>query len=119
MTFKFKMAASVLVLSLAFVAPTRAQTGLTYVPLGYCQITSLSSAKALSSCSGGIPVGSTAALISVEGSNIRYRDDGIAPTSSVGMPLVEGQAFWYSGTISNLQFIQQTSGASIDVLFYR
>lgn len=116
---KFKMVAAILGMVLGPFSQCKAETGLVYVPLGYCQLTSLSAASKLSACSGGIPAGATMALISVEGEAIRYRDDAMAPTASVGMPLVPGQAFQYSGTLSKIQFIEQTSGASIDVLFYK
>jgi hypothetical protein len=49
------------------------------VPLGYCQLTSLSSATKLSSCNGGIPAGATMAVVRTEGANVRYRDDGGVP----------------------------------------
>jgi hypothetical protein len=95
-------------------------------PLGYCQITSLSSATTLASgCSGGIPtvpgtsVPASMVLIQTETQAVRYRDDGTAPTSSVGFPLATGVTLTYIGTLSNLQFIQESSSATLDVLFYQ
>jgi hypothetical protein len=80
-----------------------------------------SSAAALTS--GGVPNGATLAVLSVEGAAVRYRDDGQAPTASVGMPLAVGQAVTYQATLSaalsNLQFIQQAASATLDCSFYR
>lgn len=86
-----------------------------YAPLGYQQYTSLSSATNLS----GYPPEATIAEIIVEAQGIRYRDDGTAPTSSIGMPVAAGNAFQYSGDLSAIQFIQQTSGAIINVSYYK
>lgn len=106
----------------ASVSGALAQAGLTYVPLGYCQLTSLGSSTALATCNSnvGIPAGSTRAVISAEAQIVRYRDDGTAPTSSVGMPIAAaGAPFVYTGTLSKLRFIEATSGGKINVLFYR
>lgn len=86
-----------------------------YAPLGYQQYTSLSSAINLTS----IPDQATIAEIIVEAQAIRYRDDGTAPTASIGMPVAAGNAFQYSGDLSAVQFIQQTSGAIINVSYYK
>lgn len=180
-------AAGVALLALAGAA--MAQTGLTYVPLGQCQMTSLSASSAITGAnctrasftatgsgtnlttssvtglinvgdqlagtgvptgtfivsqtsgtangagvyvtnntttssaasltSGGIPNRATMAIISVEGAAIRYRDDSIAPTASVGMPVKVDQAFQYSGTLSLLRIIQQSASATVDLAFYR
>ena len=83
-------------------------------PLGYQQITSLSASTSLT-----VPSYASVAVITVEGAGVRYRDDGTAPTASVGAPLAVGQSLTYMGALSNLKFIQQTSGATINVLYYR
>lgn len=89
------------------------------VPLGYCQLTSIDAAAALTACSGGIPAGSTYAIITAEAQAIRYRDDAVNPTTTVGMPVAVGAPFFYAGTLSKVRVISQTSGAKLDVLFYR
>lgn len=86
-----------------------------FQPLGYQQYTSLSSATNLT----GYPDGATIAEIIVEAQGIRYRDDGTAPTASIGMPVVAGNAFQYSGDLSAIQFIAQVSGAIINVSYYK
>lgn len=90
------------------------------VPLGYCQVTLSSAAVGLSSCSGGIPAGATMAYLAVETANARYRDDGMAPTTTAGFPALSTAApFLYTGPLSKLQFIAQTGSPVLDVLFYR
>lgn len=85
-------------------------------PLGFQQITSLSSSTALT-----IPTGATFATVTVEAQGIRYRDDGTAPTGTVGMPLAAGQSQTFSGAaeLAALRFILQTSGAILDVSYYK
>ena len=75
--------------------------------------------NAASLTSGGIPNGATYGVFAIEGAAVRYRDDKQAPTASIGMPLAVGQTWPYQGTLSLLQFIQQTSSAIIDASFYR
>lgn len=93
--------------------------GIPVVPLGYCQLTSLAAAKHFSDCSGGVPTGANMAYVEAESQAVRYRDDGTAPTASVGMPIPSGGAILYVGTLSAVQIIEQTSAAKINVLFYR
>lgn len=108
---------TLLLLLVAF--PAGAQNGLTYLPLGYCQLTSLTASTGLASCASGIPNNATLAILSVEGAAIRWRDDGTAPTSSVGQPVKVDQAYSYSGTLSALRIIQQSASATVNVSFYR
>lgn len=119
--------------AIALALPAHAQTPVIaksspYQPLGYCQITSLTSAVALvsASCSSGsVPTGATIAQICVEAQAVRYRDDGTAPTTTIGM-LVTPQSstipncYPYAITpFSAAQFIAVTTGAIIDVSFYK
>jgi hypothetical protein len=86
-----------------------------FVPLGYQQITSLASAEKLT-----VPAGATLAIIKAEAQAVRWRDDGTAPTASVGMPmLATDSALEYSGTLIDLQFIAETDGAILNVSYYR
>lgn len=90
--------------------------------LGYQQYTSTGSAFKLTSAPStgntGIPSGARYAVIYVEGAGIRWRDDGTAPTASVGMPVSAGQDFQYSGQLESIQMIQQASGAIVNVTWY-
>jgi hypothetical protein len=85
----------------------------TTVCLGYQQITSLSASTALT-----VPVGATMALIVAETQAVRWRDDGTAPTASVGMPLVTGTSLSYDGDLKAVRFIQQTASATLNVAYY-
>lgn len=57
--------------------------------------------------------GATGVLITVETAAVRWRDDGVAPTASVGNPLDTGMPFFYTGDPANLQFIRQTSTSAV------
>jgi hypothetical protein len=85
----------------------------TTVCLGYQQITSLSSAASLT-----VPSGATAALIVASTQNIRWRDDGTNPTASVGMPVLVDTYFTYDGDLNRIRFIEQSSGAVLNVSYY-
>jgi hypothetical protein len=112
---------SALLVSLAFCLPAHAQerTSTGFInPLGYCQLTSVSSSTLVSSCSGGIPARTAWAVLCVDTAAIRWRDDGTAPTASVGMPVAAGQCFYYSGTFSTLRVIAQTGSPVVNISFY-
>lgn len=103
-------------------APARAQIavpGQPLVPLGYCQLTSIDAAVGLASCSGGIPAGASYAIVTAEAQAVRWRDDAVNPTTTVGMPVAVGAPFFYSGTLSKFRVISQTAGGKLDVSFYR
>jgi hypothetical protein len=88
------------------------------VPLGYCQL-SVTTAVLVSTCSGGIPAGATFAYITPETAAIRWRDDGTAPTTTVGNPVAVGQQLTYGGLLSALQVVAQAGTATVNVSFYR
>lgn len=105
-----------------FVSPAAAQVtipGQRMVPLGYCQLTTLSSSVLISTCSGGIPAGATMAYIQAEAQAIRYRDDGTAPSGTVGMPIASGAAILYVGNLTAVRVIEQAASAKVNILFYR
>jgi hypothetical protein len=85
-----------------------------WVGLGYQQVTSIGSAKSLT-----VPAGTTMVVFTAEAQAVRWRDDGTAPTSSVGMLVAVGATVQYSGPVSKLQFIEVTSGGIVDVSYYR
>ena len=116
-----KKVAAVLIM---LAAPCAAQTtvpGQPIVPLGYCQIpaaTLASAVKLLTACS--IPAGATMARLQAETANVRYRDDGAAPTASIGSLILAGNAgIFYSGSLGALQFIGASGSPVLDVSFYR
>jgi hypothetical protein len=81
--------------------------------LGYQQITSLSSAVSLT-----VPLGATRALIAPAAQSVRWRDDGVAPTASVGMPVAAGAYLSYDGDLSLIRFIETTASAELNVTYY-
>lgn len=98
-------------------------------PLGYAQYLNVTNATAIDLAntpnSGvAVPLAITnsnparIALIQTEGQAIRYRDDGTAPTSTVGMPLATGTVLSYEGDLSTIQLIAQANNANISVLYY-
>lgn len=102
--------------------PANAQIppGITVVPLGYCQLTSIDAATLISTCAGGIPARANLAVIKTEAQAIRWRDDGTSPTASVGLPMAVADApLYYSGTLPQVSVISQVAGAKLNVLFYR
>jgi len=88
---------------------------------GYQQITSLSSAQSLSvptTTAQGNKQQPIFAIIIAETQDVRWRDDGTAPTASVGMPLTKNTAFIYDGDLTKIQFIEQTASAKLNVTYY-
>jgi len=82
-------------------------------PIGYRQLTSLSSAK-------GVQIGDgRVALIQAVNQNVRYRDDGTDPTDSVGMVIFAGQSIWYTGDLRAVKFIEVAAGAEVNILAYK
>ena len=108
---------ALVILLLALAAAVHADSGIRRVPCGYQQV-SIDSATMLTvpTTCGGPP---TMVLITPEAQAVRYRDDGTAPTATVGMPLAVGAALEYEGDINAIEFISQTSGAKVNALFYR
>jgi hypothetical protein len=89
--------------------------------MGYQQVTSLSSAAGLTvpqTTPGGLAEKPVFALIVAEGAAVRWRDDGTAPTASVGMPLAIGVPLQYDGDLNKIQFIQQAATAKINISYY-
>ena len=82
-------------------------------PLGYQQITGLSASTALT-----VPAGASVALIKSSVQAIRIRDDGIAPTATIGYPVAVGVEYRCEGGLSSLRIIEQVLSATVDVLYY-
>ena len=91
------------------------------VCIGYQQITSLSSAQSLTVPlldKTGLNQKPAFALITPETQGVRWRDDGTAPTSTVGMPLAAGVTLQYDGDLNKIQFIEQTGSAKLNISYY-
>lgn len=86
-------------------------------PCGYQQLTVSTIAVALT-----LPPGAVRALITVESQPIRYRDDKIDPTATVGMPVIAGVNFDLRSRLSLTQFraIRSTITDSVlSITYYR
>jgi hypothetical protein len=59
------------------------------------------------------------AVIVCENQGIRWRDDGVAPTATVGMPLAAGSTLVYDGDLTRFRMIQQAATATINVAYYK
>ena len=89
--------------------------------LGYQQITSLSASTALTVPTvdvNGNACRPTVAVIIPQTQAVRWRDDGVAPTASVGMPLAAGVTLQYDGDLTQIRFIEQVAGAVLNVTYY-
>lgn len=82
------------------------------VPGSYQQIT-VTTAQSLT-----VPDDAILAVIVPQAQAVRWRDDGTAPTATVGMPMAVGEKLIYNGDIRKLQFIAQTAGGVINVSYY-
>jgi hypothetical protein len=51
-------------------------------------------------------------------SAVRWRDDGTAPTASLGMLIQPGGELDYVGDLNNIQFIEVAAGAQLEVSLY-
>ncbi len=87
-----------------------------YIACGYQQVTSLSASAALT-----VPANASWAMIECEAQQVRWRDDGTAPTSTVGMLMNVGDILTYDGTVvalTALRFIEVAASAKLNVSYY-
>ena len=84
-------------------------------PCGYQQITAatLAAATALT-----LPANATMAFIQVDTAGVRWRDDGTAPTASVGVQLASAGSFWYYGDLTKIEFIAVSGSPVLNVSYY-
>lgn len=83
---------------------------------GYEQIVSATLASSVGLAS--IPTGASWCTIQCEAVDVRWRDDGTAPTSTVGSILAAGSVLPYYGELSRLQFIRTAAGSILNVSYY-
>ena len=93
------------------------------LPKGYCQL-AVTTVVQTSTCTGGIPAGASYAIICNEGTAARWRDDGTAPTATVGNILGTGTAtapfcMGFSTNLAALQWIAESGTAILDIGFYQ
>ena len=82
--------------------------------LGYQQITSLAASTGLTLPTDNLKGLPTYAIIQAAAQAVRWRDDGVAPTATVGMVLAAGAELRYDGR----SFIESTGGAQLNVSLY-
>ena len=51
--------------------------------------------------------------------NVRYRDLGVDTTKTVGMRNHAGESIWYVGNLRTVKFIEESSGAELNIQVYR
>ena len=88
--------------------------------LGYQQITpnTATGLTVPANAPDGSKQQATFAIITPEGQNVRWRDDGTDPTASVGMPIFVGTSLLYDGNLTNLRFINMVTGCRVNVSYY-
>lgn len=85
----------------------------TLEPDGYFQLTNLSSVASVAGGNGRV------ALIQALNQNVRWRDDGTNPSSTVGMRLAAGETFLYNGDMRKIRMIEEASGAEVNISTYK
>jgi hypothetical protein len=98
-------------MSVYLVGPTGAQAK----PLGFQQFTAtqLAAAQTLT-----VPAGAILAVIQAATGAVAWRDDGVAPTASIGMTIAAGNQLQYNGDLSAIQLILGTAGAIANISYY-
>lgn len=67
-----------------------------------------------------VPGTATTALIQIEGPNVRWRDDGPSPTTTVGFLLYGGGAPQvFAGNLAAASFIGVSGSPTMNVLYYK
>lgn len=87
----------------------------TLTPKGFQQIVT---ATLAASTALGVPNGSRIAVIQAVGQAISWRDDGTAPTATIGMSIPAGGELVYDGTLTAIRLIQVASGATANISYY-
>lgn len=87
----------------------------TVTPLGFQSLSVGSTAVGLT-----VPAGATMARVNVGTGTVLYRDDGTAPTATVGFPVAGVQSFDYAGDLSAIKFIaSSTTAVQLSMLYYK
>jgi hypothetical protein len=85
-------------------------------PVSYQQLTVSGTAVALT-----VPNNANKAMIMLETDDIRWRDDGTAPSSTVGMYLYTGSTLQLNSltSLNNFRAIRVNGDATLNISYYR
>lgn len=88
--------------------------------LGYAQLTNVAIPTLISSAlANGIPNGTERVTIQPTGQNVRYRDDGQAPTNNTGMRLRADRIYEFDvANIASMNVVEEVTGADLNITFY-
>jgi hypothetical protein len=89
--------------------------------LGYQQITGLNAVKGLTVPQvdlNGLACKPSIAIITPETQGVRWRDDNVSPSGTVGMPLAAGVTLQYDGDLSMIKFIESAASSKLNVTYY-
>lgn len=88
---------------------------------GVYQTSAATTSSSASLTSGGIPASATMAFLQAEAASVRYRDDGGAPTASIGNLVVSGAGgeILYAGNLGAIRFIAASGSPLLNIAFYR
>lgn len=104
------------VLPVMLIGPTGGYAGTRQLfPLGFLQVPL---STTIVSELPAPPTGTAIALLKIEGGPARYRDDGIDPTATVGMPMAVGESLVYDALMIDMRLIAQSNGSIVDVAYY-
>jgi hypothetical protein len=87
------------------------------IPMGFAEVAALSAGTA--AALPAVPGGTRLVLLNTEVQAIRWRDDGVDPTTTSGMPLPIGEYFIYSGNPATFKMISQVASAKVSISYYR
>lgn len=87
--------------------------------IGFEQITGLSAVKLLTVPSDPTTGRKAAiAIVHAEAQAVRWRQDGTAPSATVGMRLLVGGELEIDTQLDIIQFIEETASAKLNVSYY-
>jgi hypothetical protein len=89
-------------------------------PLGYQQLTTAMLQSSVGFTMPTVPAGMSVgyAVVQCNGGTVRWRDDGVAPTATVGMSIASGAELDYVGEMTAIRFISSSSEPTCDVSLY-
>lgn len=86
---------------------------------GFQQLATLTASIGLTVPTAADGTKANACLLVATGQNVRWRDDGTAPTASVGMLLkTTDPPFYYDGDLNAIRFIESAATGVLNVCYY-